>query len=212
MPRRHSRGTKRQGRKSPRLFPKPLVLITCEGGVTEPCYFNGLRLYSKIPKERIIILSSGECGGTDPKTVVKCAKQKKREYEKEGLKYDEVWCVFDRDQHPNFDEAIRQARDNNFQVAFSNPCFELWCLLHFQDQSAHIERDNVRQELRKPANLPDYNKNMKELCNRLADKQGLALQRAESLRKFHEHNRSPETTNPSTSVDKLVKLLNEIKR
>ena len=76
-----------------------------------------------------------------PKTLVERAVAMKREAaleakrkKDENLKYDQVWCVFDIDEHPFVPEAKQQARDNGIEVAISNPCFELWALLHFRDQ------------------------------------------------------------------------------
>ncbi len=92
-----------------------------------------------------------EPGGT-PKTLVERAVEIKTTAEKaarsgkdENLKYDSVWCVFDVDEHPYLAEAQQQARDNGISVAVSNPCFELWALLHFQEQRGHIERHEVQR-------------------------------------------------------------------
>jgi hypothetical protein len=63
--------------------------------------------------------------------------------------YDEVWCVFDIDEHPFVPETKRQARDNEISTAISNPCFELWIRLHFQDRRAHIERAQVQHKCRR---------------------------------------------------------------
>ena len=129
------------GRKSKKLPPKPLILIITEGIKTEPEYFNGLRKYKRINRDRVRIISSKVCGGTDPDTIVKCAKDAKRQLEKDaGLSYDEVWCVFDRDEHQNLKQAIDKAYANKLKIAFSNPCFELWCYLHFELQTAYIDR------------------------------------------------------------------------
>jgi RloB-like protein len=54
-----------------------------------------------------------------------------------GLKarhlYDEVFCVFDRNGHPNFDAALASATaQKGITVLPSHPCFEFWLLLHFQ--------------------------------------------------------------------------------
>ncbi|MFT4628841.1 MAG: hypothetical protein ACI8PZ_007537, partial [Myxococcota bacterium] len=62
--------------------------------------------------------------------------------------YDEVWCVFDRDEHERFADACQMARDNNLQVAASNPCFELWLLLHFRDSPGARHRHDLQHMLR----------------------------------------------------------------
>ena len=74
----------------------------------------------------------------------------------EFLDYDQVWCVFDRDDHPHFDEAIKMARDNGLDLAVSNPSMELWLLLHFRDNPGMQHRREVRRMLKE--HVPKYDK------------------------------------------------------
>jgi len=37
--------------------------------------------------------------------------------------FDEIWCIFDRDDHKRFDQAMRAAATAGIQIAVSNPCF-----------------------------------------------------------------------------------------
>jgi RloB-like protein len=52
---------------------------------------------------------------------------------------DEFWICFDKDHwgEPNhihgLTQVLKHCRDKSFRVAISNPCFELWILLHFDD-------------------------------------------------------------------------------
>lgn len=57
-----------------------------------------------------------------------------------GRAHDQIWCVFDRDEHPNVPQAIDVGARQGINAALSNPCLELWFLLHFQDQTAYLER------------------------------------------------------------------------
>jgi hypothetical protein len=57
-----------------------------------------------------------------------------------GRAHDQIWCVFDRDEHPNFASAVDLAAHHGIRLAMSNPCIELWFLLHFEDQTAFIDR------------------------------------------------------------------------
>ena len=54
--------------------------------------------------------------------------------------HDQIWCVFDADQHPNIPEALALAAEHNIHVTLSNPCLEVWFLLHFGDQNGFIDR------------------------------------------------------------------------
>ena len=76
----------------------------------------------------------------------------------ENLRWDQVWAVFDMDDHPNVATAKQLALDNDIQLAISNPSFELWALLHFAEQRSHIERGKLRAALQQ--HLPDYDKEL----------------------------------------------------
>lgn len=137
--------------------PRARFLIVCEGEVTEPEYFRDIR-----QTERGLIDLKIVPAGV-PKSVVERAAGMKKDSEleakrrkDENLRYDHVWCVFDVDVHPFVAEAKQQAMSNSIELAVSNPCFELWFLLHFQDQTAHIERDKVHHLCRKY--MPGYQK------------------------------------------------------
>jgi hypothetical protein len=197
--------TRPLARRPPYREPRKRVLIFCEGTVTEPQYFDDFRRHEHNPLVDVVI----DEGGVSPKTLVERAAQKKKTAEKEAerfrdehLKYDEVWCVYDVDAHPKLADAFQQARDNEIKLAVSNPCFELWLLLHFSDQTAHIERDKVRFMLRK--HLPGYKKRVdfEKLKSRYTD----AVKRANLLKKRCQEN-GDEGANPSTGVHKLTERI-----
>ena len=130
-----------------------------------------------------------------PKTAVETAARLKREY-------DEVWCVFDIDSHPLVPDAKQQARDNKIELAISNPCFELWAVLHYQDQHAHIETAKLRELCRR--HMPRYKKRLPflELFPHIEE----AIRRAEELEQMHEA-RGTAGENPSTGVHRLVRSI-----
>lgn len=168
--------------------------------VTERHYFNDLRIQTKSLVELQI-----DPGG-DPKTLVERAVEVKRAAEKSAkrdkdrnLKFDVSWCVFDVDEHPYLPEARQQARDNGIKVAVSNPCFELWALLHFQDQHRHIERNEVQRLCRE--HMPRYEKRLP--CETLLERYDNALRRATELEHWHE-TRGTDGYNPSTGVHRLT--------
>jgi len=178
-------------------------LIVCEGRVTELCYFRELTHQDRIP-----VSLQFESGAT-PKTLVETAARMKRDAESaakrardQNLKFDEVWCVFDVDEHPYLPEAKQQARDNGIKTAVSNPCFELWALLHFQDQRAHIHRHQVQHLCKQ--HMPGYEKRLP--CAELMEKYDQALQRAIDLSRWHE-GRGTIGDNPSTGAHELVQAI-----
>jgi len=139
------------------LEPRTRMLICCEGEVTERSYLNGLKAELRIRLVYIEVVP----GPSNPKTLVDFAVEKKQRAERDArrasdinLKYDEVWCVFDIDAHEYVAEAKGSAAAYNIKLAISNPCFELWLLLHFQDQRAHIERHHVQSACK--GHMPGY--------------------------------------------------------
>jgi len=197
-------------RRRPSLDPRPRVLVVCEGRVTEPEYFDAFRREEENLLVEVLIDSEGGA----PKTLVERAALRKRKAEEEArrardenLKYDEVWCVFDVDQHPHLPDARQQARDNGIKLAISNPCFELWLLLHFREQNAHIERKPVATLLK--THIRNYHKHgpFAALRGRYPE----AVQRAQILDRRHADIGS-ESGNPSTSVYLLTERIREFGR
>ncbi|MGW4128942.1 RloB family protein [Amycolatopsis japonica] len=64
---------------------------------------------------------------------------------------DELWVMFDRDEHTGIPQAFSSGRKNDVDVAFSHPSFDLWLLLHFQafsgsqNGSSKIVHEKLRQ-------------------------------------------------------------------
>jgi hypothetical protein len=150
------RGTRRDDgrglrRRGPTRDPLPLILVVCEGRVTEPEYVEAFRIAHGANTVRVRV----ESPGGDPRALVDRAVELRNEAEREArrardpnLRYDEVWCVFDVDQHPRLDDALAMAARSSIELAVSNPCFELWLLLHFAEQTAHLSSKQARDRLR----------------------------------------------------------------
>jgi hypothetical protein len=196
-------------RRRPFREPRPRLLIVCEGKETEKGYFLDLRHH-----EKSLIDLEVRPGGV-PKTLVEKAVQLKRDAERQArreknsyLRYDHVWCVFDIDEHPHIADAKQQARDNRVELAISNPCFELWLVLHFQDQRSYITRSAVHHECVKY--LPEYEKKI-PFVKIYANYQD-AVQRACALRAWQESRGSAEDANPWTAVQTLTEIIKSYSR
>lgn len=204
MPRRPADDLRRRGPWRP---PRRRILIVCEGEVTEPDYFNTFRRDLRNPLVEVEI----DGRGGPPKTLVERAARRKRKAESEArresdayLGYDEVWCVFDVDDHAHLAAAREQARRAGIQLAVSNPCFELWALLHFQAQTARIERKRAGERLRR--HLPGYEKSLS--FERLKPGYPQAVERAQHLDRCCDESGRPGD-NPSTGVYRLTERIRE---
>lgn len=199
-------------RRAPRLEPRPRILILVEG-TTEAEYFDLTRREERLRLVEVVL----DTRGGVPKTLVeRAAEQKKqarrdaRRMRDDNVAYDEVWCVFDVDEHPKLEDAKVQARDNDINIALSNPCFELWLLLHFHDQTAHVHRHQVQKRCASEC-VEGYAKHVTpEVFRLLTERYADAVRRALALEAWHA-SRGTQGNNPSTYVYKLTERLRTIR-
>jgi hypothetical protein len=119
-----------------------------------------------------------------------------------------VWAVFDFDNHPNVREAIELAGNNAVRVGYSNPCIELWALLHFSDSDRPLERTQAQTALRRYMPSYDHAKQPMFEFSLLKPHYTLAVGRASSGRLRRREDRQ-ERGNPSTSVDELLEEIRQ---
>lgn len=128
--------------------------------------------------------------------------EEREERRKRGQAHDEFWCVFDVDEHPKLDQAISLAEANGIFVAVSSPCFELWLVLHYRDQTADI---SCRHAQARAKELTGCKKVLSDVVlERLGEKYDEATTRAKALDKKHDGDGNPPRTNPSSEVWKLI--------
>lgn len=124
--------------------------------------------------------------------------------------YDEVWCVMDVEApvaHPDFDGALRTARAEGLSVALSNPCFELWLLLHFREVRGYSTSEAAQRLLERHSEC-GYRADRKHLeYSVLRPPRPDAAVRAEALRAAAPPGRPGRRANPWTDVDVLVEGL-----
>ena len=174
---------------SPSLRMRKIALVICEGE-TEVCYINLLKSWYKSP---IRIISHIEGTKITPSLVEKRTKELKIS------QWDKVhtFLMYDMDVQA-INEKLHKCKA---EMLLSNPCFEIWLLLHAKDQKAAIETDALIKELKKSTPVwKNYSKSaftdtQKSFLKNNAD---VAVARAKELREFH---------NPSTGIYKLVEML-----
>ena len=125
---------------------------------------------------------------------------------------DQIWCVFDRNGNTNEElqkaEAIANRR--GYFIAFSNPAFELWYLLHYADQKSYLsDADAVIAKLGNDGYFTNYNKSA-DYYDALLPMRQQAIDRALALQQHHTRRGLPllhRDSNPCTTVAQLVELL-----
>jgi hypothetical protein len=195
-------------RRAPTRAPLPLLLVVCEGKVTEPQYLRGFRGAQGANTVRLHV----ETPGGDPRALVERAAELRDEAagraarERDGnLAYDAVWCVFDVDDHARLPAARDLAERVGISLAVSNPCFELWLILHFRDHAAHLTSRQAAILLGK--HVRDYGKHVRyeDLSNGYGD----AVERASTLERRHSAA-GTDGGNPSTGVHRLTERIREL--
>jgi hypothetical protein len=189
-------------RVSKNLKPYPTVLIVCEDTKSSKTYFEEACQTLRVNASVKVVHS----GRTDPIGIVSyCVNHIK--------KYEQVYCVFDRDEHQNFDDALKQLADNASVVAFvSYPCFEYWLLLHqgrtrkpYSRSGDKSPADCLLEDLKRHPRFANYSKgDASGLFNMLFPSLDIARQNAEWALNAASNERS---LNPSTKVHKLIDIL-----
>lgn len=177
--------------------------IFSEGLKTESIYLtNWHRLY----RERVIVTLAPH-QHTSPFELVESAVAERRRDVKEagrgrGAAYDQYGCVFDVDEHPKIPEALELARANNINVALSSPCIELWFLLHFDQQTAYLDR---REAQKRSKEILGCDKALtQQALDRLVESYNTAKSHARTLAGKHAGDGSPRPWNPHSDVWELI--------
>ncbi len=188
---------------------KRVILVSYEGdNKTEKNYFNSFM--NRNSNYRIKVVPGNE---TDPINLV---RQTILAVKNNGLDLssdDIAYCIFDTDTNSLKDEqikiAIRLANEHNIKVITSNPCIELWFLLHFEYTTATLTNNQVIARLKKYC--LKYEKNY-AIYKDLEDKKDIAISNAKKLEQYqlkNDKNLYETCSNPYTSVYKVVEELLE---
>lgn len=188
----------------------PYTVIFSEGIKTEPFYIQGLtkqvnQKYAQFTSgDRITVVGTGR----NTRSLLNYARKKV------SADYPEcraVWLMYDKDDFPfdDFDNTQFSAVDKiclqEYHVAWSNECIELWFILHFQPLFSHIGREQYHDILK--GYFP-YEKTLENIYDILKDKTHIAIARAKTLYASYDEDTPPSQRTPATRVHELVDFLN----
>jgi len=196
---RPSRGKSLIPDASPRN-PAKIIYIEAEGEVTERDYCVALNNIFGT-KHGFRIITPYKTKGSSPLEVAERAirvaaqagEQSEPGADVSPSPLQQVWALFDRDQHPDVLAAFARIREHNAEAetkpgmikvgtAFSSPSFDLWLLLHFQTVSSPLSGSNdwIHQKLRK---CPDFRRFGRDTAGskRLTEEQAAQLLRPDRL-------------------------------
>jgi len=164
---------------------KPNFFVFCEGE-TEMAYVKFLRSLYRVPIQ--VIPKKGKSNISE-----EYIERSKNEYVR--TEQDKVFLMYDLD----VDGMLAHLQNiPNAELLVSNPCIELWFLLHYQEQKTEISSDKCIQKYQKVSK--GYKKGVlsEEEKKVLGENKKLAVDRAKKL---------AECQNPSSTVYKLLEKL-----
>lgn len=119
-------------RKDPTTF----FVIASEGRESEPQYFAHVADFINTKSlGRLIKIEAlrREDNASDFRRVLSMLDEYKKKYKLSDK--DQLWCLVDADKWPekNMAEAQQLCKQKQYEFCMTNPCFELWLLLHHLD-------------------------------------------------------------------------------
>ena len=164
---------------------KPNFFVFCEGE-TEIAYVKFLRSLYRAPIQ--VIPKKGKSNISEDFIV-----KSKNEYVQ--TEQDKVFLMYDLDVDGMLEKL---QKIHSAELLVSNPCVELWFLLHYQEQKTEISSDKCIKKLQKFSK--EYKKGTlsEEEKEVFAKNKKLAVERAKALDVF---------SNPSTTIYRLLDLL-----
>ena len=186
---------RQQDRRDAKLF-----IVATEGKETEKQYF---RIFNN-SRIKVEILATTEDGKSSPEYVLERLDIFKERYDLD--EDDMLWLVSDVDRWgaKKLSSVCSQARQKGYNLAISNPCFEVWLTLHFEDINNQDRTcDNFKARLR--TILGSYNGSNLDIS---AYKQNIenAVNRAKNLHQISQQDWPPTL---GTHVYRLVEILQE---
>jgi len=176
---------------------KRTIYVLTEGDKTEPGYISALKNVDDVRRNNEFTIALGNEHSV-PFSLVEEAMRVAKDPE-----IDTVWCISDIEapqQHPNISRAIALAEKNpKVNLVFTNPCFELWLLLHDRDVTRYKSTDDMEREVQ---SLPSVSGKVITDGKYFMERREAAIRRAKDLRLRHQRNDSHRPhDNPSSDMD-----------
>lgn len=201
--------TPARSRIRPRGFrqEKPIFVIATEGEVTERIYFEKIKEKYR-DKYTIYILPTNRGSNSAPKHVIQRLEDFIRRKVSTRRKKDEFWAVIDDDNRgeKQLTDAYDKCQTKRFNLAVSNPCFELWLNYHQDNPTSPKTCTECRKHLRKL--LGNYDKNNYDV-DKLVENINKAL---EKCRNLHKDKVEPFPKETGTHVYLLIEKIVENKK
>lgn len=176
-----ARQFQKKARYSAQFDQRPHILIAAEGkNVTEKNYLTSL--WRDHHPETVIDFVDKK-GATDPETMLNNVENAWKDKPMNSDRGDKAYVVLDLDCDEKKARLINQLNSRREHAVFivSNPCFEVWFLMHFRYSTRQFASSSeVIKELKGKGCIPNYQKNM-DVYSLIKDKLKTARDNAKRL-------------------------------
>lgn len=198
-------------RRPEQLRDARLFVVATEDTYAAPQYFHALQEREIVDRSRVRVITLPPEDGRSALGHLLARLDEYRVGLDTKLEEDEFWAVFDVDHHrgEELSAAVTTAGQKRYRLAGSNPCFEVWLLLHETDDLAAVvtyKEDSTaarrcEAELRRV--LGSYNKARIDVERLTRASVGTAITRATR----HETPAEPWPSQVGTHVHRLMQRL-----
>ena len=197
----------RKKRNSGKRHRNSIMLITGEGkNQTEKLYFNSFNEYHG--KYVIRFVNTGL--DTDPARMLRSMTKAWKRNNLSRRDGDKAYIVLDMDCNPQKVQQIKelQKTTDDIQFIMSNPCIEIWFILHFS-YTTHQFKDSKEPKRELTRYIPEYTES-RDISNELRNHLEEA---SENVLKLKRHFESINITwgnadcNPMTDVPEILREL-----
>jgi hypothetical protein len=202
MPRERIDYQRTKDTRDPTIF-----YIAAEGEKTEVQYFEQLQGKINDSRVKIEVIKRENPSHSAPVHVMNSMLALKS---KAGLRVtDQAWIVIDRDRWGDAQLGLvaEGCASNNISIAFSNPCFEIWLLLHFcphgNYEDASVRGDKAKLTRKIKNNLGTFRSNKLDI-NDFFDRTSAAVANAKTLQTSDE----PCLKHKGSTVYMLIEKIN----
>lgn len=117
-----------------------------------------------------------------------------------------IYIIFDKDNVDNteIENVLSKAKNSNVNVGFSNSCFEVWLLAHFEKPNQSHTKSKLYKQLETYLNCKQYakeHKNDEKLLKQLEDLVSIAIENTKSMENF---NQTFITKEPYTNIGHII--------
>ena len=191
------------------LLKSGAYLIITDAEQTEKNYFEGIK--NIIPDSLKNDLQIKIYSNKPLVKIIDFAAEQRNKDER----FRNIWLVFDRDEVKNFDKLIEVAKKNKMNVAWSNPCFEIWLMSYFKNLE-NIPNSKkcceTFEKIFKENTSKKYKKSEEKIYNILCENgsENKAIQRARE--KYHQVRKEYSKPSKMIGCTTVYKLVEELKK